>query len=217
MPAKYTGNTCKVAGCDQPRMMSKTGKQLTMCEEHQREYWRKYANRSNEERRATMAQRPAGRKPNKPKLEKEAKPSATSDAPPPIEVQPPEPPAPVQIATGCEGCIYHEVIEKLAAKDARIGELVAALERTRELERELFEQAPEPRAMPAQVRMAVAGERVYRGEAVVIDGTELLRLAVAGVEAPGLPGDGDLARLMHKSGGSGQMVLHPVEDYPDAG
>lgn len=33
--------TCTVPGCDHARMISKRGKTLTMCEEHQREYWRK--------------------------------------------------------------------------------------------------------------------------------------------------------------------------------
>lgn len=31
---------CVVAGCDKPRMTNLNGKTLTMCEEHQREYWR---------------------------------------------------------------------------------------------------------------------------------------------------------------------------------
>lgn len=31
---------CVVAGCDKPRMTNRKGKSLTMCEEHQREYWR---------------------------------------------------------------------------------------------------------------------------------------------------------------------------------
>lgn len=32
--------TCKVEGCDERRMMSKSGKFLTMCEKHQHDYWR---------------------------------------------------------------------------------------------------------------------------------------------------------------------------------
>jgi len=31
---------CVRQGCDQPRMVSKSGKVMTMCEEHQRAYWR---------------------------------------------------------------------------------------------------------------------------------------------------------------------------------
>src|SRR5690606_5678732 len=32
--------SCVVDGCREPRMVSKSGKELTMCERHQREYWR---------------------------------------------------------------------------------------------------------------------------------------------------------------------------------
>jgi hypothetical protein len=195
---------CVVEGCDQPRMMSKQGKELTRCEAHQREYWREAAKGRSA---------PAAPKPKPTRAEKETQPTVTSDAPP--EAAAAEADTVAQAAAmGCEWCIYRELIEKLAAKDRRISELVAALERVRELEREMFDPAPKPPTaitFPGRVTDGSAGERLYRGEALVIDGSELLRVAVAGVEAPGLPGDGDLARLMQRAGGSGQMVLHPVD------
>ena len=32
---------CRVKGCAEPRMVNRAGKELTMCEAHQREYWRR--------------------------------------------------------------------------------------------------------------------------------------------------------------------------------
>lgn len=39
-----SNSNCTTQGCDEPRMVSRsTGRLLTMCEAHQREYWRKQA------------------------------------------------------------------------------------------------------------------------------------------------------------------------------
>ncbi len=47
--------TCTVPGCDQPRMISRKGKPLTMCEAHQREYWREHKSRANGGKRGRPA------------------------------------------------------------------------------------------------------------------------------------------------------------------
>lgn len=39
--------TCTVPGCNQPRMTSRKGKPLTMCEAHQKEYWRDHKSSRN--------------------------------------------------------------------------------------------------------------------------------------------------------------------------
>lgn len=118
---KYTGTTCKVAGCDQPRRVLGNGKLSTLCDAHQREAWRNGA-------AATRKQ-----------------PGRAAAAPPPA-ARPQAAAPPGRASTDeCAGCIYREVIEKLAKRDTRIGELVKALERVHELERELFagEEPPE--------------------------------------------------------------------------
>jgi len=178
--------TCVVKGCDAPRMVSGAGKTLTRCEVHQREYWRD----------SQIARKAAGKTgpKRKPRVEQEAEPSPEWDAP--------EPEAPAVLM--CEGCIYREMVEKLAAKDARIGELIAALERVRELERAVFDQAPR---RPTTAQRPDDGGRSYAGEALVLDDSTLVRLDVTGYEAPGRAGDGDLAYLMRKAGGTGTMVL----------
>ncbi len=39
--------SCTVPGCDQPRMINRKGKSLTMCEAHQKAYWREHKSRAN--------------------------------------------------------------------------------------------------------------------------------------------------------------------------
>lgn len=39
--------TCTVPGCNQPRMTNRKGKPLTMCEAHQKEYWREHKSSRN--------------------------------------------------------------------------------------------------------------------------------------------------------------------------
>lgn len=52
---KPMSKTCTVKGCDQPRMVSKRGKTLFMCEQHQKEYWRDHKSSRNGSRKPQPA------------------------------------------------------------------------------------------------------------------------------------------------------------------
>lgn len=52
---KPMSKTCTVKGCDQPRMVSKRGKTLFMCEQHQKEYWRDHRSSRNGSRKPQPA------------------------------------------------------------------------------------------------------------------------------------------------------------------
>lgn len=78
--------TCSKLGCPNPRMISKTGKTLTMCQQHQREYWasRKTTDKpSYKAARAAAANKPKGERKGKGGRKKEpaaaAAPSATDN------------------------------------------------------------------------------------------------------------------------------------------
>lgn len=45
--ANPMSKTCTVPGCEQPRMTNRKGKPLTMCEAHQKAYWREHKSRAN--------------------------------------------------------------------------------------------------------------------------------------------------------------------------
>lgn len=78
---------CTVPGCDQPRMVSKQGKTLTMCEAHQKAYWREHApSRNGSRKRQSPAAAPVLPPPNSRCISassRSAAPSAGSSSPTP--------------------------------------------------------------------------------------------------------------------------------------
>ncbi len=127
--------TCKVEGCDERRMMSKSGKFLTRCEKHQQDYWRDAKAKQAEEKKAEAEA--AGIIPNKPGRPPKAKPArrqmddthelfkatveALPDRPKLIDtyVAPEttnhwvDAPLPDGYAEICGDCVYKDVIELL--------------------------------------------------------------------------------------------------------
>lgn len=100
--------TCTVAGCENPRMVSKSGKELTMCETHQKAYWREH-----------KAKTP----PLTPPREQGGEQDTAARADCPVEC--------------AEGCVYREVLDILRDKYPKVDELVEVLLRARAIRDEL--------------------------------------------------------------------------------
>lgn len=174
---KYTGTTCKVAGCDQPRRVLGNGKLSTLCDAHQREAWRNGA-------AATRKQ-----------------PGRAAAAPPPA-ARPQAAAPPGRASTDeCAGCIYREVIEKLAKRDTRIGELVKALERVHELEREMFDQEAQPQHIPTGAPV--------EANALIIDGLDntVSSAVLTVLDRAATDGAADLRQRMQAARMEGALLL----------
>lgn len=180
MPAKYEGDTCKVAGCDQPRMELNSGKLSTMCETHQREHWRQGKRKA----------------PAKPAPQRKV--AAVKVAAAPVGLRPV--PAPASGA-GCEGCIHREVLERIMARDPRVRDLVAAMERVRDLEREMFDQEAQPQHIPTGAPV--------EANALIIDGLDntVSSAVLTVLDRAATDGAADLRQRMQAARMEGALLL----------
>lgn len=116
--------TCTVAGCENPRMVSKSGKQMTMCETHMKAYWREHKARSQ----VVTA---------KPRESSVITPYSTNG----VSQADGAGPVPTSSAVECvecaEGCVYREVLDILRDKYPKVDELVEVLLRARAIRDEL--------------------------------------------------------------------------------
>lgn len=109
---------CLEDGCDKARMRTKSGRELTRCEEHQRQYWREAKAARDAQRNGNGAHMPA-----------------VVDMP---EVPVVQPHLNGHCVAGDEcDCLYREVVEALAAKHPAVRDLVDAMRRVREIREEL--------------------------------------------------------------------------------
>lgn len=110
--------TCVVEGCEKQRMVTSKGGKLTMCEDHQREYWRKEAAKKQAAKKASQ---------------QVAAPQTTIDKGFGKVVEVVEPERQYEIAVNpvqhdCDQCEAKRVIEALKAKSPKLAALIDAME-----------------------------------------------------------------------------------------